>query len=359
MILAYVLGKLEESERQASIDWLRLIEGGIFEFFPRVILTDIKAPVFHTLMRRKGTEINALVLRTMEKEIEGLGGDFGKNFKSYLFDPDYARFEKRVLKAAHYLATNWEFQIIYNTAPFVYGIDKTKEEIENQIEDHYDLIGVQKLALRKKSFGFIDLCAQLRFQQRWAHSPRVPKTSVLGHMLIVAMMSYFCSTQLGACPRRAYNNFFSGLFHDLPEVLTRDIVSPVKSSVEGLDAIIKEYEAMQFEERILPLLPSSIRDEVLYFIRDEFSNRIIEGGEVKTGVPGDQMRLYNEDRYCAVDGEVIRACDKLAAFIEASLSIRHGIRSEHLKEGSEKIYREYSSLEPGGIKFGELFDYYR
>lgn len=360
MILAYVLGKLEESERQAEIDWIRLIEGGIFEFFPRVILTDIKAPVFHKLMRQKGREINTLVLQTMQEDVLGIKGSFAENFQQYLFDSNYARFEKRILKAAHYLATNWEFQIIYNTAPFVYGIEKTKEEIENQIEDHYDLIGVQKISLRKKSFGFIDLCAQLRFQQRWAHSQRVPKTSVLGHMLIVAMMSYFCSLELGACRKRIYNNFFSGLFHDLPEVLTRDIVSPVKGSVAGLDEIIKEYERMQFEERILPLLPSSITDEILYFIQDEFSNKIVEDSVIKTGISGpEMMRSFNEDRFCPVDGEIIKSCDKLAAFIEASLSIRHGIRSHHLLDGKAKIYEEFRDHKPGGIDFGELFDYFR
>ena len=358
MILAYMFAKLEESEGHARIDWLKLIEGGIFEFFPRVILTDIKAPVFHKLMSMKGREINFRVLANMDVDLKGLGGDFGDNFKLYLFDPNYAKFEKRILKAAHYLATNWEFQIIYNTAPFIYGIDKTKEEIENQIEDHYDLIGVQKLALRKKSFGFMDLCAQLRFQQRWAHSPRVPKTSVLGHMLIVAMMSYFCSMEMGACQKRACNNFFSGLFHDLPEVLTRDIISPVKTSVEGLEEIIKDYEKMQFEERILPLLPPPIRDEVVYFIQDEFSNRIIEGGSVRKDVPGAQMKDYNQDDFSPVDGEVIRACDKLAAFIEASLSIQHGIRSQHLTEGLVNIYREYGHQEAGGIDFAALFNYY-
>ena len=339
---------------QAQIDWLKLIEGGIFEFFPRVILTNIKAPVFHKLMSKKGREINTLVLQKIDEDVKALGGDFGPNFRNYLFDPNYARFEKRILKAAHYLATNWEFQIIYNIAPFVYGIDKTKEEIENQIEDHYDLIGVQKLSLRKKSFGFIDLCAQLRFQQRWAHSPRVPKTSVLGHMLIVAMISYFCSVEMGACRKRTYNNFFSGLFHDLPEVLTRDIVSPVKTSVEGLDEIIKDYEKMQFEERILPLLPSSIRDEVIYFIQDEFSNKIVEDDKVRKDIPGAQMKLYNQDHYSPVDGEIIRGCDKLAAFIEASLSIRHGISSQHLKDGREKIYREYSNLGLGRHQFRRI-----
>jgi putative hydrolase of HD superfamily len=178
-------------------------------------------------------------------------------------------------------------------------------------------------------------------------------------MLIVAMMSYFCSMEMGACLKRACNNFFSGLFHDLPEVLTRDIVSPVKTSVEGLDEIIKDYERMQFEERILPLLPPSIRDEVVYFIQDEFSNRIIEGGSIRKDVPGAQMKNYNQDAFSPIDGEVIRACDKLAAFIEASLSIQHGIRSQHLKDGMEGIYREYGDQGFGGIDFPALFNYYR
>ena len=42
MMLAYLLGKLEEYEGRIAIDWRKLIEGGIFEFFQRVILTDIK-----------------------------------------------------------------------------------------------------------------------------------------------------------------------------------------------------------------------------------------------------------------------------------------------------------------------------
>ena len=75
------------------------------------------------------------------------------------------RLEKKILKAAHYMATNWEFRIIYHTSPFIYGIEETKEAIENQIEDHYDLIGVQKLSLEKKSFGFIDFVDNYVFRK--------------------------------------------------------------------------------------------------------------------------------------------------------------------------------------------------
>lgn len=172
MVIAYVIAKFEEKDRAVEINWQNLIEGGIFEFLHRTILTDIKPPVFHKMMEEKADDLNNHVLEKLAGDIKGLNKDFKENFKQYLFDHNYARVEKRILKAAHYMATNWEFRIIYHTSPFIYGIEETKAAIENQIEDHYDLIGVQKLSLEKKSFGFIYLCGQLRFQERWAHSPR-------------------------------------------------------------------------------------------------------------------------------------------------------------------------------------------
>ena len=204
------------------------------------------------MMKEKGHDLNKWVLKKISKDLSELGGCYKSDLVRYFFETDFARKEKRILQAAHYLATNWEFKIIYHTCPFVYGIDKTKEEIENRIEDHFDIIGVQKIALQKKSFGFIDLCGQLRFQKRWAQSPRLPHTHVLGHMLIVAFLVYLCSKEIGACRQRAYNNFFSALFHDLPEVVTRDIIHTVKSSVRGLQKIIDKYEETKLEQEILP-----------------------------------------------------------------------------------------------------------
>ena len=154
MVIAYVIAKFEEKDRSVEINWQKLIEGGIFEFLHRTILTDIKPPVFHKMMEEKGESLNKHVLKMLENDMKGLNQDFKENFERYLNDHKYARIEKRILKAAHYMATNWEFRIIYHAAPFIYGIEDTKEAIENQIEDHYDLIGVQKLSLEKKSFGF-------------------------------------------------------------------------------------------------------------------------------------------------------------------------------------------------------------
>ncbi|MFW6137567.1 MAG: HD domain-containing protein [Spirochaetota bacterium] len=360
MAISYVIAKFEQTDRRADIDWLKIIEGGIFEFLHRVILTDIKPMVFHRMMSQKGRELNEFVLEQINGDIKGIPGGFTDRFRSYLFDPEFAFTEKRILGAAHYLATNWEFRIIYHLNPFIQGIEKTRAEIENRLEDYYDLIGVQKINLGRKSFGFIDLCGQLRFQKRWSGTPRIPQTSVLGHMLIVAMLSYLCSIQTGACSRRKYNNFFAGLFHDLAEVLTRDIISPVKKSVKGLKKIIKEYEQIQVEESLLPLLPQSWHAEVKLFIEDEFENKIVDRGEVVKGVSAEQLQTrYNHDRYFPVDGQIIRACDELSAFIEATLSINYGIKSPHLVQAIRHLTHRYSSSIVQGIDFGRLFNYFK
>jgi len=359
MIIAYVLAKFEESDRKAPVNWRNLIEGGFFEFLHRIVLTDIKPPIFHQLMSQSGEKLNKWVLKKLENKVDSIGENFPGKFEQYLFEPEYSALEKRILRASHYLATHWEFGIIYNLNKNIYGIEETKAKIENELEEHYDLAGVQKIGLGKKTRNFLDLVGQLRFQQRWAQSPRVPETSVMGHMLIVAMLSYLCSIEMGACDERIRNNYLAGLFHDLPEVLTRDIVSPVKKSVEGLEELIKEIENRQVEERLLPLLPVSWHKEIKYFIEDEFQNKILIDGEVKVLGAAEISEGYNENGFSPIDGKVIQACDHLAAYIEAFLSISHGITSYHLEDALGSIYRGYENKKVAGIDFGQLFDYFK
>ena len=356
MLFAYVLGKTEEAERNVIVDWRRLIEGCIFEFLQRAILTDLKPSVFHRLMAEKKRELNSWVLARLQPALDGLSPNFVTNLEKYLLKDSYYQNEKRLLSAAHYLATQWEFKIIYNMNSGLYGLETTKQEIENELEEYYDLLGVQKLALGKKLSGFMDQVGMLRFQQRWAQTPRIPSTSVMGHMLIVAIMAYLFSMELAACDKRVYNNFFAGLFHDLPEVLTRDIISPVKRAVEGLEEIIKDIEQIQFKERILPLLPRSWHSEMLYFLDDEFQTKAVVGGSTILCSSEVLNSNYNNSEFSPLDGELIRACDQLAAFIEASLSIDYGMKSPDLISGKSEIYEKYAGTVISGIDFKFYFN---
>lgn len=368
MVIAWTLARFDEDATGQPVNWKRLIEGGLFEFFQRVVLTDIKPPVYHKLARTKGAELNRWVSGILEGDfaaiVDRTPGEtqtFHERFSAWFVPPRadaQPGRERRILNAAHYLATQWEFRIIYNFYPLLHGIERTRDDIEQQVELYSDLAGVQKLVLNKKHAAFVDLCGQLRFQQRWAQSPRIPATSVLGHTLCVAIMGYLLSLEIGACPRRAVNNFLGALFHDLPEVLTRDIISPVKRSVQALDEIIKDIEHEQMAERLLPLLPAAWHRDLQYFTENEFTDRIRVAEMAPRSLKPDEIHDYNEDRFDPVDGRMLKIVDHLAAMVEASLSIQHGVTSRQLRSGIANLLEIEGQKVLYGLDFGALFREY-
>ena len=206
---------------------------------------------------------------------------------------------------------------------------------------------------------FLSLIGKLRYQQRWAKAVRVPQTFVMGHMLAVALLSYFMTLELDEpCRKRRVNNFFAGLFHDVPEALTRDIVSPIKKSVEGLGDILNEIENEQMREIVYPMLPKEWHPEIEYFTTDEFLSKIKLDGKIKTVTSDEINEKYNSDEYDPTDGQIIRCCDHLSAYIEAYMSLSYGIRSEQMVNGYNHLDEQYRNKTVGGIDFSIPFGYY-
>lgn len=344
-IIAYFIAKLEK-----DVDINYIIEAGIFEFLSRVVVTDIRPDVFHHIQKTKREQVNTWIVSELEELcIKIDDGKFFTRLKDYLLSDDKTHEkEKLILKAASYLSTRWEFSIVYQTSQFLSDIDELKRKVEEELEDYYELIGVRKIAMNQKLARLVDLGGRLRFQKRWAQTPRIPETAVLGHMLVVAILSYFYSLEVKACDKRLENNFFCALFHDLPESLTRDIISPVKYGIKGLNEIINEYEIRLIDEQILPYVPNSYKDEFSYIlgirqnneeiIKDEFENRTFENKIL----PFDgTLENVNENKFNAIDGKALKYCDKLAAYIEAGISISYGVKSKELIEGFKGMYENF------------------
>ena len=356
MFYAYVLAKCEG---EGNYDPLLLIEGGIYEFFHRVILTDIKPPIYHKLMREKGEQINDWVLEQSRDMLESLKGDFYKKMTEYFKNPLYAKKEKQILKAAHYYATDWEFKVIYPMNLTTYGIEQVKSEMAKGLASCNNFDGFTKFMTNPDLQEFLQIIGKLRYQQRWSRTLRIPETYVMDHMLVVAILSYLCGLEIGVCKKRAQNNFFSALFHDLPEVLTRDIVSPVKASIEGLNSLISEIEDEQMQQVIYPLFPKDWQKEIEFFTHNEFDSKIIIDGEVIKTTSDIINEKYNADEFNPLDGQLIRGCDHLSAFLEAYLSIKYGIKSDGIQTAYHNLFNTYENKVIAGVDFGQLFDYFK
>jgi len=354
MVIAYLIGKFEENEE--GFDWIAIIEGGLFEFLQRLVVTDLKPQVFYKIKEdpARYAQLNKWVYEQLEPLISPLGDDLCARFREYFADAGET-LNKRILGAAHFYATKWEFDIIERTNPNGYEIPEIKKDLQDIQEKYYDLKGIQQIALYQKFRNFIDLCGELRFQLRWSHINRVPKTSVLGHMLIVAIFSYLFSCEINACKKRRINNYFSGLFHDFPEVLTRDIISPVKRSIEGLELLLKEYEKEQMEKEVYGLIPQEWHGEMRMFTEDEFSSIVTVDGIKKRTTSEEIIEKYNRDEFNPRDGELLKAADELAAFLEAFMALKNGLASQDLQDAKNRLKERYKQKVVAGIKFGELY----
>ncbi len=380
MIVAWMLTLLNSGGYSAP-DQRKLqqevIERGLFDYLYRLVTTDIKPPVFYRICENEKDykELTEWVLKELRPVLGAPDEGFWERLSAYHRNRDRTSLPDRILTAAHLYASGWEYNIIKPFNTFDEENQSIAESFTERLNALTDLCGVNELIQGHAFFSdsptalgrFAKLCGQLRFQIRWADTPRVPETSVLGHMFLVAGYAYFFSLSLGACPARRINNFFAGLFHDLPELLTRDIITPVKRSVNQLPSLLRAYELQELERRVFGPLSAGGHDPLAERLRyylglvgegvtSEFDETIRDSsGQVRRLGSFDALHADgNEDCLDPKDGALLKVCDNLAAFIEAHTSVRTGISSPNLHEAIARIRGDFRHRSLGPLSLGTI-----
>lgn len=356
-VLAYMIGKMEES-RGNAVDWNAIIYGTFFDFLRKIALCDIKSPVQRMIRKEYPEEYVRLNEWVLEQYRSILADKTLLNdFSGHLFAPhDERDLSRRILRAAHKYSAIREIEMIRpsNEASRLVEIDRA---LAGDLNGLLDLRALSLLVEKRQPYDFIMQMERLRLQTRWNQTPRVPGTSVLGHSYYVAALTLLMSREIGCDATRTYGNFFSALFHDLPEAVTRDIISPVKQATETLPLVVKEIENRIVERELVPLMDESFRDELLYFMSDEFDNRVM-------GTDGKAIPVTFDDLDARgatspnrpIDGKLVRVADHISAFVEADSSIHYGITSNHLTEGRRKILAIYGNGAPiNGLDVASFF----
>ena len=399
MIIAWMLcqlaGRDRPGEERLALEE-EVVEGGIFDYLFRLVITDIKPPILYRIKDNPEhyQRLAKWALTEAKPHVLPLGTDFWERFVRHVSQPKPQGPAADILAAAHAYASAWEFRLLRFLNE---TLDDEMPEIDRSFTEllasFSHLPGMKELlpglarseslqpaaptdvprlddALFSGAPGatpalarFANLCGRLRFQKRWSQTPRIPETSVMGHMFIVACYAYFLSIRIGACRARRVNNFFSGLFHDLPELLTRDIISPVKKSFHDLGQLIREYEEDELERQVFAPLDKEGHGVIVrrlgYYLGlatgSEFDETIMENGAV-VKVDFDSLQgRHNHDECDPKDGEAIKVCDTLAAYIEAYTAMRNGITSDHILQAFWRMREQNAKRMLGNIHIGALF----
>ncbi|MEF2145564.1 MAG: HD domain-containing protein [Desulfovibrionaceae bacterium] len=375
MIVAWLLFMLNSRDMD---DGTRLslgeqvVEGGMYDYLYRLVITDIKPPVFYQIKANPDDyrTLTSWVLSRLKPLLTPLGPGFLQRMTHWLMQTEDTGLARRILSAAHLYASYSEFKLIQGLNPHALDMAEIEKSFVDRLEGLGDVVGVSDLlaGLRDESQGgvlarFASICGHLRFQQRWSQTPRVPETTVLGHLFVVAAYAWFFSQEVGACRARQQNNFFAGLFHDLPELLTRDIISPVKRSAPEITDLIHAYEEQELERLVLaPLRGNGYADVAarLEFylgaeVGSEFQACVVRGGTIVAVSSEELARRFNADGFDPKDGELLKVCDSVGAFIEAYAAIKNGISAAQLHQAVWRIKSDFSERsEVAGIQVGAL-----
>ncbi|TDT70563.1 putative hydrolase of HD superfamily [Hypnocyclicus thermotrophus] len=352
MMIAYFLGKYEE-EQGNIIDWNQLIESGFFDLLKKISLSDIKSPVAKRIKLKNPTAYKELnKWATAQYEVY-LDKNLFEKFQNYILDEPINNLTLKILKLAHKYSTKIELEIL-KKQNLDDRVDPILNKIFNDLTRFKNLASYKFLTQNKNFEELIKIIQYLRYQERWNQSPRVPRTSVLGHSMYVASLTFIISTSLNASQSRIRNNFFTALFHDLMESVTRDIISPVKRATLELPDIIKNIENEIAEEELYPFIDYGL-DEIKLFSENEFESRVFIDNKWQTVSTDEIQEKYNDDNYNAIDGEIVKICDELSAFIEAYQSIEYGISSKPLKSAITSISEKYKNKKIANINIGKLY----
>lgn len=170
-----------------------------------------------------------------------------------------------------------------------------------------------------ESSGFFALISRMRYIRRWglmrgSYTENVQEHShmvaVLAHALAVIRRDVF---GLEADPNAAAA---AALFHDVSEILTGDLPTPVKYFNPEIMAAYKKVEKVS-EKKLLGMLPESIRGSY---------ETLFDGG------------MPNETR------AVVKAADKIAAYIKCVEELKAGnneflLAERQTREAIDKIDR--------------------
>ena len=111
-----------------------------------------------------------------------------KDLSSFSAEKKELTLTVKIFRAAHKYSTLRELEMI-SLVNETERLDSIRKELNADLQKYLDLRGLQLLITKQKPFEFLMRIEQLRFQTRWNQTPRVPRTSVLGHCFFVAILT--------------------------------------------------------------------------------------------------------------------------------------------------------------------------
>ncbi len=234
-----------------------LYRRALFSSFVTFVHSDISSEVKSRIRSRRPDLYERFHSATYERIAAWeLPDFFARDLKAYWNADPSKELEERIFQ----FSKNWvSYQEAFvNDRVYLRSFEHPLSDIRKRFfaDEFADLRELLKLepSDHGESERFLMAIRRLQASFRWNRMRRSYPVSVMSHLFSIFFLSYLLGNIEGVSAERVTDFMKTALYHDIPEAITGDIITPTKKSVDGLETLIAEIEVEMFDEYLFDFI---------------------------------------------------------------------------------------------------------
>lgn len=310
--IAHLLAMIE-IESGNKVDMVKLISRILLKDMPKCIISDISLSTKSMIQSLSPAAWDKLYKSSIEEVLKHVPDQFKDQFEDAMVNSRDGSIEGSIVNAADLYAAFTEAEI--NLRFFPEYFKEPFESINDKMK-RVEINSFKKVLESDELHTYLSLIRTLIYAIRWNQHPRTVPTTVSGHTFFVTFVAYLMAKETESVD--VLNTIERAIFHDVPEALTGDIISPTKRRVEGFESAVEEVESKMVHKVLLPLLPDEIAKHY-----DPLMLKPFEGG---------------------IEGKIAKASDLMGSLVECKMEIENGMQIGFFSSGYESLKNQLKAM---------------
>lgn len=332
MHVSLFLAYIEEKNGQ-KIDKAFLLKRIMFQSLSKLILSDISSWTRDYIMALDNEIFSKLEKKALGVILEREAPEYIKEDMHLVLENTSKQKELDIIEAAKQYAAYRE--CLVNQKVFSDMYEVPLRCINKELEQRRSTLHSLDILLKNDNYiKFLSHIRRLSHSLRWNQEKRGFPISVMSHLVVITYIVYI----IGMIENDSAKNYdieellLRTIYHDIPEAITGDIITPTKKAVPWFDTLLEKVEVKMMD------------DYIFSYVWDDYKNSVEE---------------YMLQPFEGEIGKIAKYADIVSALLEAKVEVNHG--SENFKEIYRKIKKKVNSFDSVSIdyilKFGiDSFD---
>ena len=267
---ALFLAHLEEKEWKI-IDKEFIIKKIIFELFNSLILADINSGT-----RDYISKVDPKIMKKLEKKVSNFlfwfeWWDFIKDDMKDILSDSSKKIENKIISVSKKFAGYQEASI--NSRVFIYAYDIPLKQIKEFLEEERkELFSLNNLLDSEKYKNYLWHIRRLSHSMRWSGKQRNYPISVMSHLVITTFIAYILWSLENQNWKKVdiFDLMLRTIYHDIPEFITWDIITPTKKAVEWFTDILEKVEEKMMDDYFFIYVSKEYKNEISKYMLNPF-----------------------------------------------------------------------------------------